>query len=563
MEMYSTLAFSPSAWPEPMESVYQALPASGPVPRNARRRDIRLGDRLFMGAVLAIPRRWRYGAVTWLADVYCTSRQTVYDIAGNVHGAVGHAPAAAPAEVPPATTPIKDEAAPITHNQLARAALTLRFPGGTSLRPMETCLEELLGTARSPAWLSIFLSEAGERAGRVLDEADWSAVKPFIATRDEKFFHDRAYLLTVEPQSMAVVSGHVEDGVDGDRWAVSLALDQDRIDHAIIGLAEDAAKWYPSSLTEAAALLDTPHLMPVQKDVFHVLARARQTLTDLERTALKKLATAEKKATRHKSGMWLIRKGQFDSWEAAHAAADAALDRAQALHVWVDCLHDAFEVVELGSGAIRDAETATWYLEQILSALETIDDQRVRSLAGYIRHEQHQLFTFLEWLDVGLAPWRQSAAEHFGDPDLALLFERAVARTWRRHQGVTNGQGNLRRAARLAQAEVDRLCHHDGRARRLALELTALLEVVVRTSSASECFNSLLAHFLWTKRSFPDRLSAQRFLNLLILWHCMRPFQRGKRKDFSPFQLAGVRVFDPDGNETDDWMTALGYPAAA
>ena len=57
--------------------------------------------------------------------------------------------------------------------------------------------------------------------------------------------------------------------------------------------------------------------------------------------------------------------------------------------------------------------------------------------------------------------------------------------------------------------------------------------------------------------------SAQRFLNLLILWHNMRPFERGKRKGKSPFRLAGVRVFDPDGNETDDWLAALGYPAAA
>jgi len=43
----------------------------------------------------------------------------------------------------------------------------------------------------------------------------------------------------------------------------------------------------------------------------------------------------------------------------------------------------------------------------------------------------------------------------------------------------------------------------------------------------------------------------------------MRPFERGKRAGKSPFQIAGVRVFDPDGNETLDWLAALGYPAAA
>ena len=112
-----------------------------------------------------------------------------------------------------------------------------------------------------------------------------------------------------------------------------------------------------------------------------------------------------------------------------------------------------------------------------------------------------------------------------------------MARAWRLQRGVTNGARQLRHAARRAQAEVDGLCQHDPRARRLALELTALLEAVVRTSSAVECINSLLAHFLWTKRSFPDRHSAQRFLYLLmkpaagyptaVLWGGKRPARQG------------------------------------
>lgn len=181
---------------------------------------------------------------------------------------------------------------------LARAALTLLLPGGVTLRPMRVCLGELLGEPRSPAWLCSHVSEAGRRAGRVLERADWTGMAPFIASRDEKFFDGRAYLLTIDPRSLAIVSGHVEDGVDSDRWAVSLALDQIKTGGAILGLAEDAAKWYPASLAGSANLVGTPWLMPVQKDVFHVLHRSFQALIDVERIALSKLATAEKKATR-------------------------------------------------------------------------------------------------------------------------------------------------------------------------------------------------------------------------------------------------------------------------
>ena len=160
-------------------------------------------------------------------------------------------------------------------------------------------------------------------------------------------------------------------------------------------------------------------------------------------------------------------------------------------------------------------------------------------------------------------PWRRRAREHFGDAEVTELFERAVARSWRIQRAITNGRHCLHNAADRAEAEVASLCQNDGRAACLALELTALLEEVVRTSSASECLNSLSNHFLVTKRSFPERLTSQRFFNLVMLWHNLRRFERGKRKGKSPFEILGVRVFDPVGNETDDWMAALGYPEEA
>jgi hypothetical protein len=514
-----------------------------------------LSDRLFATAVVAIPREERYGAVTWTADGLGITRQTVYNISRAILGRL-----AAPATPvrPPMATPLPP-AAGVSHNELARAALTLLFPGGVTLRPMTHCLDELLGTSRSPAWLCPFFNQAGERAGQVLDRADWTAVAPFVATRDELFFDGRAYLLTTEPASLAVVSGHVEDSVDLDRWAVSLALDQLKTGGAIQGLAEDAANWYPGSLAGAAALVDTPWLMPVQKDVFHVLERTTQTLRDVERVALGKLATAEKKATRD-GRLWRIR--DLDGYEVAHQTADAAVQLAQDLHFYVGRLHDALALVDPRSGEIRDPDTARWYLAEILAGLARLDDPRVTKLLRYIGDQQGQLFTFLDWAAVALAPWRVRAAAHFGDSELVQLFERAVAHAWRLRHVVDTGQYRLRRAAERAEAQVLGLCQHDPTARRLAAELGAILAQTVRASSASECINSLLAPHLDAHKSFQGRVSAQNLLNLFILWHGLRCFDRGPRQGRSPFEIAGVRVFDPDGNETDDWLAALGYPKA-
>ena len=68
-------------WPEPIETVWQNLPGGRETSGIYKRPDITVSDRLFMGAVLNIPAERRpWGIVTWLADYYRTSRETVYTI---------------------------------------------------------------------------------------------------------------------------------------------------------------------------------------------------------------------------------------------------------------------------------------------------------------------------------------------------------------------------------------------------------------------------------------------------------------------------------------------------
>ena len=541
------------AWPEPVESLSRHIGRLGARVAGARRGDVSLADRLFMAALVAMPREERYGAVSWLASLLGVSRQMVYDVAQGVHQQV-RASGAGGMEGEP------DDAV-VAEFGLERAVLTLLLPGGVTLRPMRHCLHELAGKQPSVGWLSELLTACGQRAGEVLDAADWSAVDPFIATRDEKFFDDRAYLMTVDPESLAIVSGHVEDGVDRDRWAVSLGLDQMKTGHSIIGLAEDAATWYPGSASDASAMLGTPYLAPVQKDHFHVLRQATQALLRSERRALAELRRAERKATTDPSGLLRIR--DFKGWESTRSDAEHAVARAQDLHFWVHSVADALELVEPGTGAVRDSGTASWYLRQIVQGLRSLDDPEARKLASYIGRQQHQLFTFLDWIEPVLDDWRQDAANHFGDPEVARYFERSVARAWRLRRAAASGRRRQRRAAERAEAMVAGMCRNDPTASRLAFGLATLLDSAVRGTSSAETINSILQRYLAARKGFRERVTAQGYLNLLMLWHGMRRFDRGKRRGHSPFELAGVRILDPDGIPTDDWRAALGYPAAA
>ncbi len=86
---YQEIAKSTTLWPEPMELIWQVLgPETDLIPR-WKRPDIGLPDRLFIGAVANLPRERRpWGAITWLAEVYLTSRETIYDIGRQVRQAL-------------------------------------------------------------------------------------------------------------------------------------------------------------------------------------------------------------------------------------------------------------------------------------------------------------------------------------------------------------------------------------------------------------------------------------------------------------------------------------------
>jgi hypothetical protein len=231
---------------------------------------------------------------------------------------------------------------------------------------------------------------------------------------------------------------------------------------------------------------------------------------------------------------------------------------------WYGCLCDALEIVDWRSGEIRDRAINQWLLEETIRGLQQLDHSRVKKLVTHLQDQQDELLTFLDLLEIKLAPWQQRLAQALPDVQDQVFFERTVARAWRLNRAVVNGHGQFRGAADDALAVVAELIADDKGLQALAEELLTILEGVIRTSCAAETVNSILKSYLRVKRSFQSRETAQNWFNLFRLWFCMHPFKRShKRQGQSPFQLAGIKVYTPDGRETDDWMEALGYPAAA
>jgi hypothetical protein len=550
-----------------MEVVWQMLVGEGESDAGWKRPDITLPDRLFISAVFSIPRERRpWGSITWLSEVYRTSRETIYTIGRRARAGLLFEVEESPSGVESVARVLEPTStdAPtiaVTDNRVKRTILTGLLPGGATLRPMQDVLGVAFDQSRAVGSLSEVINEAGRRAGKVLSGIDYSPLGNVILARDETYFDSQAFLLSVEPRSYVIVSGYVEESFDGETWGVSLAIDQQTRGFRIIGLAEDAARCYPKSLKQAAKLLETEFSVPVQKDVWHILDKAGQTLRDLERSALKQLEKAEDE---YQAAL----KAPGDdaclaAWVEAEDAADGLLEMSHQFHFWYGCLCDALELVDWRSGEIRDRAINQWLLDETLKRLRQLGHVQLKKLVTTLENQYAELLTFLDWLEVQLIPWQQRLAHAFPDPADQAFFQATVARAWRLNRALVNGHQQFQTLADDAQAWLAELIADDPPAQRLAEELLTILEGTIRTSCAAETVNSILKPYLWVKRSFQSRETAQNFLNLFILWFNMHVFKRGKRAGKSPFQWAGIKVYTPDGRETDDWLAALGYPADA
>jgi hypothetical protein len=517
--------------------------------------------RAFIGTLLNHPER-RRGLVTELAETLDTSRETLYTIAARIREGVlvrpnGRRPAEAKRPAPPGVPAYPSVT--VTPNRVKRTVLTNLLPGGMTIRPQIESLQTALEVHRCEGWISELILEAGQRAGRKLDEISLSALGAVVTARDELYFDGLAFLLNVEPRHFVIVSGYVEEGCDAQTWGVALQLDHHTRGLQIIGLAEDGATMYPASVREAELSLQ------IQKDVWHIEDTTRQAVVDVERLALKALEQAERLRCQIQAEGLPDEHARVAEWVQADDEAERLVDVSAEVRRLRGHLCDALELVDWRSGEIRERETNEWLLAEVLRELRQLDHPRVRKLVTYLEGQQAQMLTFLDWLELNLAPWQRRLAHRVPDEAPRQFFQATVARAWRLNRAVANGHTAFRHEAEFVNEVMAALVDDDPAAFQLAEELLNILEGVVRTSCAAEAVNSILRPYLTVKRSFRSRETAQAWLNLFCLWFNMHQLRRSKRRHddqpMSPYQYAGVKVYTDDGRETLDWLEAIGYPA--
>lgn len=527
-------------WPEPFESTWQLLGGTYNHDLAPKLPHLGLSDILFMTTIMSLPREQRpWGIATWMSQVFALSRPSLYALAERVEQRLS------PTIEPLSLLAPENEAPIVTATRLARTVLTASLPGKMAIRPLRHVLNEAFDQTRSVGWISQLLTAAGHKAGHVLRHMDTSPLGTVIVARDETFFQGSPLLLVIDPVSTTILFAQVTDDRKADTWGAALLIAQEQ-GVVIGGLVEDMARMYDKSQEEAD--LD----VPVQKDVWHIERDGSQILLDMERDAFratKQVVAIEKRLLKQ----W--DETLFDeTYVQAVMKEELRYDQHAAFAEWLSHFVDALEWVDWRSGEIRDRALNEWLLEETLTGMFAIDQPRVQRWVKTLRRHQSQLLTGLDWLATSLQAYRKQLAQVVSD-DQQESFMRIVARHWRLKQALINGHYSLRQAAQEAASAFLSLTANDCQRQQLAETLLDLLNAACRTSSMIENINGLLKQFLHNHQAFRRPETLQLYLNLFVLWHNMRIFERGKRQGSSPYQLAGIDT------GTNDWLTLLGYPA--
>lgn len=544
MALYLQERETNSQWPQPLEGMYQLLGGGAASTLAPKLSHLGLADILFMTAVMCLPKERRpWGIVTWMASVFLLSRPALYALTERTRDRLLMPEVQAMGSLPDRE---RGKQIVVSPERVVRTVLTAAFPGKMALRPTQQMLAEALDDSHSIGWLSQLMTQAGQRAGRVLAEIDTSPLGTVIAARDETFFHNQPLLLVIDPVSTVILQAVVAPDRQAETWGAVLLMTQDQ-GVTLGGLVEDMARMYPASQQEAGLDID------VQKDIWHIQRDGAQLQTDLERAAFQ--ATRQVMQLEEK----LLKEWDEALFEQKYISAVTKEEHLYAQHAafttWFGHLCDALEVVDMRSGEIRDRTTNAWLLAESLTALEQINHEQVAQWVRSLRRYQSELLTYLDWLDAALTAYRQDLAQVLHTGQAQTQFLRHVARLWRLQQALFSGHSHLRNATQQAQQALQLALAASPTLTQLAQRLMTLLDGACRTSSLIENINGLLKQFLHNRRSFANTETLQTYLNLFTLWHNMRVYQRGKRSGSSPYQMAGIHT------ASSDWLELLGYPA--
>lgn len=477
---------------------------------------------------------WEYrgepGALKALADQYDVSRQTVRGLGCEVEAAWQdfevHGGRAAPAHVVVVDRP-----------RLLRATVGLRAETPASLRGIQKAHEHFYDLSVSYGSVQSIVTEAEDRASDLLSEVPLNGIE--WISLDELFIQGTPILVGVDLDTSYLFCIRTSRSRDKHAWKEALEPAKAQ-GLAPIGMVSDDGKGL-----KAGAQLAFGDLL-LHGDLFHGKYECLKVLTHLERRGYAAIEAAEKAERRRMNP----RPGddRLSLGQRARRADEHAI-RAMYVHDrTLEITREVFEMmelVELRTGAFRDAEQAAARIIELSGELRGLRHRRCDKLATWLKNQARALCAWLSHVALALDEITNDSTEAPAVRILAWLWrlDHEMSLPCNRYR-----LAELKRLRNQAIETLEALQLPEGRLEQLLVRTAEVIEHRHRASSLVECLNSLLRPWLEAHKRVTQGaldLFAARW-NLYVRKH-------GKLAGSSPHNaLTGRRI--------RDWLSALGYP---
>jgi hypothetical protein len=327
----------------------------------------------------------------------------------------------------------------------------------------------------------------------------WGKVVGMAVDIDETYFDGRPILFVVEPISLAICGFHVPADKDrsSETWAPFLLILQEDQGLDIYGGVGDAAKPYPRTFR---TLLEQDGRF--QKDTFHQLRDLQTLRRKLENRAYRTFGAAYKAARQ-----WQ-KEETAEAQKTLYQAQTESLRQAEghdAFAEYCSWVADAFEIVDLRSGEVRDRATNQWLLDEAIAAMSQMDHAEVVKMSQRLDKHKPHLLRYLDWLNEQVSPLLAALHAYLDDPELEKVVLCAVARCWRlQHEVESMQRRTFRPSLEQAQQELALWIEGDSFLEQWAEQVHTLLEWVQRASSAAENGNSIFKPLVNRKKHFDN-----------------------------------------------------------
>ena len=190
--------------------------------------------------------------------------------------------------------------------------------------------------------------------------------------------------------------------------------------------------------------------------------------------------------------------------------------------------------------------------------MEKLEHKKVKKMAKRLKDHKKKLLKHLDWLNSYLSEPINELNQYLNDKEVEEYVVNLAARYWRVNHAVEGLKyRTLRPLAQKLRQQVEFWTTGDQWLDNWIQKVWMLFESIQRTSSAVENINSILKPMIRNKKRFGSSQNMEYFIALFALWHNLRRFEEGKRKDKSPFEMLGIEM------QSDDWRTLLGYPSTS